>query len=171
MKQAVALLRQFPFWLRTLWFTGFFLFFFGGGLNLLVISANDGRMPVPVTAEEFYVIYPRYYRVALEVTPDHLLLAGKASGYSVMTERSRLKPLANRFYLVTPINIWKSLPSALTIQFIRSDVPVLGQEMQASIGDMVIWLGDLFMFLAAMITIGFMLTQRIAARLLKKYQR
>ena len=128
---------------------------------MLVISGNDGRMPVPVTAEGFFVIYPHYYWVALEMTPDRMLIVGKARGYTVMNEHSRFKILADRLYLVSPINLYDHLPVWLTIQFIRSDIPVLGQEMQVSIGDVIVWIGDILILLAAFATIGFVFIQKL----------
>lgn len=151
-------LGRFPAMLRSIWLVGFLLFFVGGGLNLLVIHANGG-MPVPTKAEGFFVIYPKYYRAAFEVMPDRMLIEGRAKGYVVMTERSRFKVLADRFYLVTPINIWRSLPSWLTIQFSRSDVPVIGQEMQASIGDIIIWIGDILILISALASVALILAR------------
>ena len=149
-----------------MWIASLFLFLFGGGLNALVIHANSG-MPVPITAEGFYVIYPKYYWVALKMTPDRMLIAGKAPGYTIMTEDSRLSLLADRFYVVTPINIWESLPVWLKIRFIRSNIPVIGQEMQASIGDLIIWVGDALIFLAALATIVFVLFEGLSQNLRK----
>lgn len=153
-------LKHFPVLIRGVWMASFLLFFIGGGLNMLVISANDGKMPVPITVEGFFVIYPHYYWVALEATPDRMLIVGKARGYAVMTESSRFKILAGRFYLVSPINVYEYIPVWLTIRFIRSDIPLLGQEMQASIGDIIVWVADILILLAAFATIGFMLVRR-----------
>lgn len=161
-------IKRFPVLIRSIWVASFLLFLVGGGLNMLVISANNGRMPVPITAEGFFVIYPRYYWVALEMTPDRMLIAGKARGHVVMTESSRWKALADRFYLVSPINIWRYIPVRLTVQFSRSNIPLLGQEMQASIGDIVVWVADILILLAAFATIGFMFIQSIQAPEKKK---
>ncbi|OGZ10189.1 MAG: hypothetical protein A3D65_03350 [Candidatus Lloydbacteria bacterium RIFCSPHIGHO2_02_FULL_50_13] len=167
LQNIVEFLRRFPFLLRSMWVISLFVLVVGGGLNMLVIHANDGRMPVPTKAEGFYVIYPNYYRVALDITPDRRLITDQVHGYAVMTERSRLAPLANRFYLVTPINIWEAFPSALTIQFIRSDIPVLGQEMHASIGDILIWVADILFVFAAIGTIVFALVQGLKHQMQK----
>lgn len=165
LRKIVELWKRFPRTLRSVWIAGFCVYCFGGGLNMLVISGNYGKMPVPVIAEEFFVIYPKYYWVALEMTPDRMLIAGKAKDFVVMTENSRFKALADRFYLVSPINVYNHIPAWLTIQFIRSDVPLLGQEMQASIGDIIGWIADILFVLAAIATIVFIFVQGF------KYQR
>lgn len=150
--------KRFPATIRGMWVVTIVLFTLGGGLNKLVIEANNG-MPVPITAEGFFVIYPHYYWVALEMTPDRMLIAGKAKEYVVMTENSRLKALAARFYFVSPINIWQSLPVWLTVQFSRSDILLLGQEMQMSIGDIIIQIADILILLATLATTVFMFFQ------------
>ena len=159
-------LRRFPSWLHGVWVASFLFFLIGGGLNALVISLND-HMPVPTAAEDFYVVYPNYYSVALEIRPDRMLIEGKVPRYAVMTSETKLPALADRFYLVTPVNIWRSLPLWLTIQCVRSDIPILGQEMQASIGDIANWVGDVLVLLAALLTIAFMFFQNLSQYLRK----
>lgn len=148
MRYLLELLQRFPIALLKLWATGFLLLVLGGSLNILVIRANDG-MPVPINESGFFVIYPKYYRVAFVVTPDRMLIEGKAPGYVIMHNDTRLPLLAARFYFVSPINIWESIPAWLKIRFIRNDIPVIGQEMMASIGNIIVWTGDLFILIAA----------------------
>ena len=142
----LKILREFPASLYKAWVIAICISLLGGALNLLVIHSNGGKMPTATSVSGHYVIYPMWLKAKLGFIPDHRLLALKTETHSPMTTETRFRVLANRFYVISPVNVYHpSLPKWLVIAFIRGNVPILGQEMHASLGDFVVWIG-LFLF-------------------------
>lgn len=138
----VELLRLWS--IRFVLIGGFFMMF-GTGLNRLVIAINDHVMPVATTQKEILlVIGPEEHLAGFE------LVAVMGDGHRKMASTDKLSYLSDRI-LIIPSDTSALFGNMCTAIGLVRLCPLSAHLRMASIGDLMIWAGVPFLFLALLV--------------------
>lgn len=130
--------RAIPGWLLLLWLLLLILLGGGAAANLMVVDANDGKMPVAMRSEDvlFTIGAPTY-----GVT-DFPSAQSLGERHQPLTEQSKLRVLADRIPIAFTFIPQEGLPRWCYDTLARFKI-YPNEGGIASIGDLLIWLGML----------------------------